>query len=44
MPNNISKEMQDAIDNYGNQIKTLKDSQTAVRTRPIVSTILDEGG
>ena len=31
---NISKEMQDAIDNYGNQIKTLKDSQTAVRTRP----------
>ena len=26
--------MQDAIDNYGNQIKTLKDSQTAVRTRP----------
>ena len=34
MATKISKEMQKMIDNYGNQIKTLKDSQTAVRTRP----------
>jgi topoisomerase-4 subunit B len=30
---NISKEMQDAIDNYADSIRTLKDFQTAVRTR-----------
>lgn len=32
--NNLSKEMQDAIDNYGSQIKTLQDFVSAVRKRP----------
>ena len=30
----ITKEMQEAIDDYSNRIKTLKDFTTAVRTRP----------
>lgn len=30
----LDKEIQEAIDNYGDDIQTLKDFQTAVRTRP----------
>lgn len=34
MATELTKEQQQAIDNYGNEIKQLEDFQTAIRTRP----------